>query len=99
MGPTRFYFRNSKVFDLIKLFKKYHANIYIYDPHIKYLNLKNLKLINNLKSNYYDVIVYAVDHKIFKKIKSSKIKEISKDNSIIYDLKYALDKKIVDLRL
>ena len=91
--------RNSKVFDLIKLFKKYHANIYIYDPHIKYLNLKNLKLINNLKSNYYDVIVYAVDHKIFKKIKSSKIKEISKDNSIIYDLKYALDKKIVDLRL
>ncbi len=91
--------RNSKVFDLIKLFKKYHANIYIYDPHIKYLNLKNLKLINNLKSNYYDVIVYAVDHKIFKKIKSSKIKEISKENSIIYDLKYALDKKIVDLRL
>ena len=57
------------------------------------------KLLNKLKSNYYDVIVYAVDHKIFKKIKNFKIKKISKDNSIIYDLKYALDKKIVDLRL
>lgn len=91
--------RNSKVFDLIDLFKKYNSNIYIYDPHIKSLDSNKLHLTKKLKHNYYDLIIYAVNHKIFNKFLKSKIRTFSKINSIIYDLKYALDKNIVDLRL
>ena len=52
-----------------------------------------------LKSNYYDGIIIAVAHKIFRDMGKVKILNLCKKNHVIYDLKYLLSKDQVDLRL
>ena len=59
----------------------------------------NIKLITNPNSNYYDSIIIAVAHNIFKHLGLKKIKSFCKDNSIIYDLKYLFTEKDTDIRL
>jgi UDP-N-acetyl-D-galactosamine dehydrogenase len=82
--------RNSKVFDLAKLFKKKQIPFDVYDP-IANLDNKVKKIYNvtssikNLKQ--YDLIVFAVKHKVFLE---GKIKSIIKKNvnsqAVIIDL-------------
>jgi len=82
--------RNSKVFDLAKLFKKNQIPFDVYDP-IANLDNKVKKIYNvtssikNLKQ--YDLIVFAVKHKVFLE---GKIKSIIKKNvnsqAVIIDL-------------
>jgi UDP-N-acetyl-D-galactosamine dehydrogenase len=82
--------RNSKVFDLAKLFKKNRIPFDVYDP-IANLDNKVKKIYNftssvkNLKE--YDLIVFAIKHKEFLK---EKIKSIIKKNvnsqAVIIDL-------------
>ena len=81
--------RNSKVFDIINYFIKNKVNINIFDPCAENLIQKyNKYRINKLKKhNYYDAIIIAVGHKIFKKIGIKKIRSFAKKNSIVFDLK------------
>ena len=55
------------------------------------VNLSNLKKIcgiQNLKNkNKYDIIIIALAHKAFEKIKIQNLNKITKKNSIIFDLK------------
>jgi UDP-N-acetyl-D-galactosamine dehydrogenase len=66
--------RNSKVFDLINHLKK-ECRIDVYDPYIKELKIKNVKLVKKLCAvSKYEGIIHAVNHKIF----INKLKNIKK---------------------
>ena len=91
--------RNSKIEDLVNHFLKKKTYIRIHDPLviITHLNKYHQKLfldkseINNLKDNFFDVLILAVPHKeILGKFKFFK-KKIKK-NSLIIDIKSALEK-------
>ena len=94
--------RNTQVINLYKILSKESSIIDIYDPMIREedaFNAYNIKLINKPKLNFYDAIIVAVAHNIFKELGLKNIKKYCKSTSIIYDLKYLLDKEDSDLRL
>jgi len=81
--------RNSKVFEIIKLFKKKFKLVDIVDPLVNKDELLKIHKISsssissiNLES--YDGIFIAVAHKMFKKLK---IRKLLKKGCILYDIK------------
>ena len=90
--------RNSRVFDLFKELIKIGLKPDVLDPLAdeklveKKIKIKLIKKINNK----YDVIILAVAHEKFMTIN---IDDISKKNSIIYDVKSILPKNKVTSRL
>ncbi len=95
--------RNSKIFDIVNYLQKKNVTTHVYDPLVDYsYNSKNYKitLLKKLKKkNYYDIIVYAVPHKIFNKIDIKTIKSFGNKNLKIFDLKSFLPKKYTDWQL
>jgi UDP-N-acetyl-D-glucosamine/UDP-N-acetyl-D-galactosamine dehydrogenase len=97
--------RNSKVFDLYNHLKKNNKNnkIDIYDPEAdknEVLLHYNIKLLDKIKKNYYDIIVLAVPHNEFnkKKFKNPK-KNFGNKKSYLFDLKFFYKKEQSDFRL
>ena len=93
--------RNSKVFDLAKQLKKSKAKVSVYDPWVnnKIHKLNGISLIKKPIKNNYDCIILAVAHNFFKKMGIKKIKNFTKKNHIIFDLKYIFPENFSDLRL
>ena len=56
-------------------------------------------MINYPNKNYYDIVIIAVAHKIFKNIGIIQINKFGKKNCLIFDLKYLFDKKYTSMRL
>ena len=82
--------RNSKVLDLYKNFKNKKFNVQSFDPFSKNWSIKFKKqfnVVSDLKNKKFDVIIMAVKHKNFFKMKK-KIQSLCKKNGFIYDLKY-----------
>ena len=81
--------RNSKVLEIYKILKNEKYNIDVHDPNVdsseKELSDINLVKNNHIKLNFYDVIIIAVAHNEFKKIKLDNY--IKSKSSIIFDLK------------
>ena len=79
--------RNSKVFDLIKHFKKSHE-VYACDPLVGNIPEKKIKLIcyENLKKHKFDVIILAVAHKLFIEFEINKLITFLKKDGMIADL-------------
>ena len=83
--------RNSKVFELVELFKKQSIKTFHSEPHINNLKVDGSKNINFealKKSNQkFDVIIIAAPHDEFyasdKEIKS----KLKNKNSLIFDIK------------
>ena len=91
--------RNTKVFDIIKALKDYNSNITIYDYWAKPEEVKreyNLEIANELPKDKFDAIVLAVAHNEFLKLD---IKNMIKQDGIIYDVKGLLKSNMVDGRL
>jgi UDP-N-acetyl-D-glucosamine/UDP-N-acetyl-D-galactosamine dehydrogenase len=90
--------RNSKVKDIYNYLKNKNSQVYVHDPFANAEEVKkefNIKLISNFEK--YDIIILAVAHSDYKDLN---IVELKKDkDSIIYDVKGVLDRKIVDERL
>ncbi len=90
--------RNSRVIDLYKEFRNYSEKVFVHDYAADKAKVKkefNIDLVDNL-SDSYDIVVLAVAHDKYLKIKYSKL---LKENHILYDVKSVLPKKIVTLRL
>jgi UDP-N-acetyl-D-galactosamine dehydrogenase len=91
--------RNSKVIDIYNELLQYGMNVDVYDPHAdahEVSNEYNINLIDKIGSEY-DAVILAVSHKEFLNIEFDKI--IKNSNSVIFDTKSFLDRKIVDARL
>jgi len=84
-------FRNSKITDVIKELKEFWVQIEWYDPYSKNLtshileelNLKENEIISKIWKKY-DWVIYAVNHKEFSNLN---LKELIKENWIIFDIK------------
>ena len=88
--------RNSKVFDLVELFRKQSIKIFHSEPYINNLKVGGSKNINFealKKSNQkFDVIIIAAPHDEFyasEKAIKSKLKD---KNSLIFDIKGRMKK-------
>ena len=93
--------RNSGVKSLFDSLKKYNCNLDIYDP---WTNLKEVKKIYSitplkfLKKKYYDGVIIAVSHNIFKTKGLNFIQNLCKKNSVIYDFKNLFKSKNIELK-
>ncbi|MBC3765791.1 Vi polysaccharide biosynthesis UDP-N-acetylglucosamine C-6 dehydrogenase TviB [Neptunicella marina] len=94
--------RNTKVVDIVKELKHYHINVDIYDPWADPDEVEHeygLSLISIPDKNKYDAVIAAVSHQQFKSMSNDDLSALCKENRVIYDLKYILDKSLVDIRL
>ncbi len=93
--------RNTKIVDIVEELKEYNINVDITDPWCSNEEAEHeygLSLIQP-KNNQYDAIVLAVAHDEFKALGVEKIRALGKEEHVLYDLKYLLPKKSVDMRL
>jgi UDP-N-acetyl-D-galactosamine dehydrogenase len=94
--------RNTRVIDLIKIFKSFGCNVDVYDPWIdkeKVINEYKIEPIDNPINGKYDVIVIAVAHDEFKSMNEKQIRSYGKNNHVLYDIKYLLKENESDGRL
>ncbi|WP_291401680.1 nucleotide sugar dehydrogenase [Daejeonella sp.] len=92
--------RNTKVIDIVKRLLEYQIDLTIHDP------LADSKQVNDTygidcqndqsKNKLYDGILLAVAHHQFKDLD---ITSMSKEKTVVYDIKYALPHEMVDVRL
>ena len=94
--------RNTKIVDILTELKEYNINVDVYDPWVAPEDAKNeydIDLIEAPKQQYYDAIIFAVAHHQFKAMSNNDILALTKNEHIIYDLKYMLDPELADIRL
>jgi len=94
--------RNTKIVDIISELKEYNINVDVTDPWCSSDEVEHeygLSLIENPEKNNYDAIIVAVAHTKFRELGAEKIRELGKENHVVYDLKYILPKASVDIRL
>ena len=94
--------RNTKVVDIVSELKEYNINVDVTDPWCSNKEAEHeygLTLTQQPKKNYYDAIILAVGHNEFKRLGAKEIRKLGKNDHILYDLKYVLDKNTVDMRL
>lgn len=94
--------RNTKIVDIVSELKEYNINVDITDPWCSNEEAKHeygLSLVENVQDNHYDAIILAVGHNQFKDLGAEKIRSYGKQEHVLYDLKYLLDKSNVDMRL
>lgn len=94
--------RNTKVTDIIHELKEYNINVDITDPWCSSEEAEaeyHLSLNQLPEKGKYDAIILAVAHNEFKELGVDNIKALGKENHVLYDLKYLLEKNKVDMRL
>lgn len=91
--------RNSRVVDIYNELKHFQLDISVFDPHadkIEVYKEYNIRLINDIQHKY-DAIILAVSHKEFLSLDLENLKK--DNNTVIFDTKSCLDRKIIDGRL
>jgi UDP-N-acetyl-D-galactosamine dehydrogenase len=94
--------RNTKVVDIVNELKEYNIKPDIFDPWCSNEEAQYEYCVSITKEpskGKYDAIILAVSHDEFKVMGASAIHEFGKDDHVLYDLKYVLDKKDIDMRL
>ncbi len=91
--------RNTKVVDVVRSLKEYGANVTIYDPWASVDEVEKeygLQSTKELPKEKYDAIVLTVAHNEYKELD---IVSLKKKESVVYDVKGMLSKKVVDKSL
>ncbi|GEA52347.1 UDP-N-acetyl-d-glucosamine 6-dehydrogenase WbpA [Vibrio inusitatus NBRC 102082] len=94
--------RNTRVVDIVEELAEYNINVDIVDPWCSNEEAQHeygLTVEKTAKSDHYDGIILAVAHDEFKHAGAEEIRAYGKENHVLYDLKYVLDKESVDMRL
>jgi len=92
--------RNTKVIDIYNELRQYHVNVDIFDPVAdpnEVLTEYNIELLSTFNDEvFYNLIIIAVAHQKFLELDFENIK---KNNTIIFDTKAFVNRKLVDARL
>lgn len=91
--------RNTKVIDIYRALRSFNVNVTIYDPWANAAIAKReygVDIINELPIQKFDACIAAVAHKKFECID---VLSLLKEKHVIFDVKYTLDRNIVDARL
>ena len=94
--------RNTKVFDMVLELRGYGFKVDVYDPWVSSEVAKeeyNLDLVEKPKANFYDAIVVAVGHSVFKEMGANKLRSFGVKGGILFDVKWCFNKNEVDIRL
>lgn len=94
--------RNTKIIDIVTELTDFNMSVDVYDNWADPSEVSQeygIELINELKENYYDGIVIAVDHSQFKEMGAEAIRKLGKQLHVLYDVKHVLPKEDSDLRL
>lgn len=94
--------RNTKIIDIYHELRSFNLDVDVFDNWANKDEVKQeygINLIADIKEDYYDAIVLAVDHSDYKTWGVDKIKTYGKQNHVIYDLKYVLPLGSSNLRL
>ena len=94
--------RNTRVIDIINEFNSYGAQVDVFDPWVDPEETQHeygITPINSPAENTYDAILLAVKHDQFTKMGAEAIRELGKDQHVLYDIKYLLPAQQVDGRL
>lgn len=81
--------RNSKVSNLIKELMDYSLNVHVVDPHASANEVAHEYGISMIEEpqGQYDALVFAVGHKAYKTMSVEDIKNLSKDEPVVFDIK------------
>lgn len=91
--------RNTKVIDIYNSLKSYNVNITVYDPWANPNVAKHeygIEILNELPTEKYNAAIIAVAHKNFEDID---VISMLNENHVVFDVKWTLDKTLVDGRL
>ena len=97
--------RNTKVIDIVHELKEYNIDVDVYDPWVDADEARHeygISPINdmaNLQNSSYDGVILAVAHNQFIEMGVEKIRDLGKQNHVLYDLKYLFGKELSDIRL
>jgi len=94
--------RNTRVVDLVEEFKNFNCNVDVYDPWVDREEAQHEYGINPIEKpieGKYDAIVLAVSHNEFKEMGESALRQLGRENHVLYDIKYILKTDEVDGRL
>ncbi|PKM19902.1 MAG: Vi polysaccharide biosynthesis protein VipA/TviB [Gammaproteobacteria bacterium HGW-Gammaproteobacteria-15] len=93
--------RNTKVVDILAELKEYGVAADVFDPWVNAAEAQHeygITPITTPVHGNYDAIILAVGHNEFKAMGATGIRQLCRPDSVIYDLKYVLDKNLVDIR-
>lgn len=94
--------RNTKVVDILAELKDYEISFDVFDPWVDVAEAQHEYGITPIEAPAavaYDAVILAVAHQQFKEIGAAGIRKYLKNDGIIYDLKYLLNKADSDIRL
>lgn len=94
--------RNTAVIDIIEELQSYGARIDVYDPWVdlnKARQLFAVNIIDAVPEQQYDAIVLAVAHRQFCALTEEQLRSFCVSPAVIYDVKGALPKEVVDASL
>lgn len=94
--------RNTKIIDIVKELEEYHVDVDVYDPWVDPNEARHeygISIIESPKSAEYDAIILAVAHEQFKQMSIKEIRQLGKQEHVLYDLKYVLAQHESDIRL
>ena len=94
--------RNTRVVDIIDELKDYGADVDVYDPWVDKQEAEREYGIMPILTpgvGDYDVIILAVAHSQFKQMSMEQIRTFTKQDSVIFDIKYIFPANEVDGRL
>ncbi|MGP5347409.1 Vi polysaccharide biosynthesis UDP-N-acetylglucosamine C-6 dehydrogenase TviB [Psychrobacter celer] len=94
--------RNTKVIDIVHELCEYNIEVDVYDPWVDASEAEHeygIAPISKPSNNQYDGIILAVAHKEFAQMGVSAIRDLGRDNHVLYDLKYLFAKDDTDIRL
>ncbi|RPA46599.1 Vi polysaccharide biosynthesis UDP-N-acetylglucosamine C-6 dehydrogenase TviB [Shewanella vesiculosa] len=94
--------RNTKVIEIIKELQSFNINVDVHDTWANPTEVKHeygIELTSELKENYYDGIILAVDHSELKEMGIEKVRALGKQNHVVYDVKYVFPLDAADIRL
>jgi len=94
--------RNTRVVDLIAEFESFNCHVDVYDPWVDKQEAEEeygITPIEEPQTDAYDTIILAVAHDQFKALGAEKMHSYGKEQHILYDIKYLLDREEVDGRL
>ena len=94
--------RNTRVMDIVDELKSCNAKVDIHDPWVSTDEAKahfDVVLVDTLKDNHYDAVIVAVAHDQFKAMGIENIRKLTRQQGIIFDIKYLFPSDTVDGRL
>ena len=95
--------RNTRVVDIVHALEGYNAQVDVYDPWVnaaEALHEYGLTPIASPARGVYDAIVLAVGHEEFRTLGGEGVRAFGKSGgNVVYDVKYVLQREMVDGRL